>query len=66
VNLKQQFLNLTNRDRAVPISSQEMAEMQRVASALDAQVGNSSFSQALANDPYGFKNNIMLNVKGRY
>lgn len=66
MNLKQQFLNLTTKDRAVPISSQEMAEMQRVASTLDAQVGNNAFSQALANDPYGFKNNIMPNVKGRY
>lgn len=66
MDLKQQFLKLTGRDGSIPISSQEMAEMQRVASNLDAQVGNNAFSQALANDPYGFKNNIIPKVKGGY
>lgn len=66
MGLKQLFSTLTGRDETVPISAQEMAEMERVASNLDAQAGNNAFSQALANDPYGFKNNIMPTVKRGY
>lgn len=66
MDLKNWFRQASGKDVTTPISSQEMAEMQRVASNLDAQVGNSAFSQALANDPYEFKTNIMPKVKGGY